>query len=139
MLPQPWRRSKEAYPKNGFKNPSFQWLDTLAQKSDIGDKNIDQAVHGFVRNDNSVHPTPHAREEHANNGVFNPGFAHLSVAQKHDIGNSKYVRPDVYHFVNENIGQVPTYRRRTAPEHKFEAGKSGSGVDIVSSGPSSKE
>jgi len=27
VLPQPWRRAKEAYPRNGFKNPSFQWLN----------------------------------------------------------------------------------------------------------------
>jgi hypothetical protein len=34
VLPQPWRRVKEAYPINGFKNPSFQWLDkkSLAEK-----------------------------------------------------------------------------------------------------------
>jgi hypothetical protein len=23
VLPQPWRRAKEAYPRNGFKNPSW--------------------------------------------------------------------------------------------------------------------
>jgi hypothetical protein len=42
-----------------------------------------------------------------------------------DIGNSKYVRPDVFHFVNENIGSIPIFRRRTPPKHKFEPGKSG--------------
>jgi hypothetical protein len=59
VLPQPWRRAKEAYPKNGFKNPSFQWL-TLAEqeqlKRDIGDKDIDEEVHGFASNDKSVLP-----------------------------------------------------------------------------------
>jgi hypothetical protein len=77
-LPQPWRRAKEAYPANGFKNPSFQWLDkkSLAQsdKADIGDKGIVQKVHGFVVADGSVHPTPYPREEHAINGVLNPSF-----------------------------------------------------------------
>jgi hypothetical protein len=92
-------------------------------KADIGDKKIAADVHGFASNDSSVLPTPYPREEHANNGVLNPTFQHL--AHKQDIGNSKYVRPDVYHFVNENIGQVPTFRRRTAPKHVFEAGKSG--------------
>jgi hypothetical protein len=92
-------------------------------KADIGDKKIKEEVHGFVVNDNSVHPTPYPREEHSINGVLNPAFQHLP--QKQDIGNSKWVRPDVYHFVNENIGQVPTYRRKTAPEHNFEPGKSG--------------
>jgi len=27
VLPKPWRRSKVAYPKNGFKNASWNWLD----------------------------------------------------------------------------------------------------------------
>jgi len=88
-------------------NPQFQHL-TLAEKdkADIGDKKIDEKVHGFVNADNSMHPTPYPREEHAINGVLNPQFQHLSLPQKNkqDIGNSKYVRPDVYHFVNENIG-----------------------------------
>lgn len=53
-----------------------------------------------------------------------------------DIGNSKYVRPDVYHFVNENIGQVHEWRQKEAPEHEFEPSKSGQGIEIVSSGPS---
>jgi len=53
-----------------------------------------------------------------------------------DIGNSKYVRPDVYHFVNENIGRFPVYREKDAPEHEFEPSKSGQGIEIVSSGPS---
>lgn len=56
---------------------------------------------------------------------------------KKDIGNSKYVRPDVWHFVDENIGQIPAYRRRTAPKHKFEPSKSGMGIDIEAVGPSS--
>jgi len=30
VLPQPWRRVKEAYPQNGFKNPTFPWLDKPA-------------------------------------------------------------------------------------------------------------
>jgi len=46
------------------------------------------------------------------------------------------VRPDVFHFVDENIGQIPQWRTKTAPEHDFEAGKSGQGITIVNSGPS---
>ena len=53
-----------------------------------------------------------------------------------DIGNSKYVRPDVWHFVDENIGQIPAWRRKTAPEHDFQPGTSGQGVSIVNNGPS---
>jgi hypothetical protein len=63
VLPQPWRRATEAYPVNGFKNPSFQWLDSdskksLAQKDkkDIGDVDIVEEVQGFASNDKSVLP-----------------------------------------------------------------------------------
>lgn len=76
------------------------------------------------------------------NGVKNPEFQHLdakeSLAQsdKMDIGNSKYVRPDVWHFVDENIGQTPAWRMKEAPDHKFEPAKSGQGVKIVATGPS---
>ena len=70
-----------------------------------------------------MHPTPYPREEHSINGVLNPDFQHL--AAKKDIGNSKWVRPDVFHFVNENIGSTPVYRRKNAPKHTFEPGKSG--------------
>jgi hypothetical protein len=41
---------------------------------DIGDKKIDEAVHGFINKDNSMHPTAYPREEHTNNGVLNPKF-----------------------------------------------------------------
>ena len=43
VLPQPWRRVKEAYPANGVLNPKFEWLDKPAaafaqkEKKDIGD------------------------------------------------------------------------------------------------------
>tara|TARA_B110000503_G_C6827017_1_gene281207 strand:+ start:336 stop:560 length:225 start_codon:yes stop_codon:yes gene_type:complete len=74
--------------------------------------------------------------------VFNPKFEWLdkpaAFAQKQDIGNSKYVRPDVWKFVDENIGQVPQWRRKTAPEHSFEPGKSGQGIEIINEGPSKK-
>jgi len=122
MHPTPYPREEHA--NNGVLNPGFQHLSLVQKdKADIGDKKIKEEVHGFVNADNSMHPTPYPREEHSINGVLNPTFQHLP--QKQDIGNSKYVRPDVYHFVNENIGQVPTYRRKTAPEHTFEPGKSG--------------
>ena len=147
VLPQPWRRVKEAYPTNGVFNPKFQWLDKPAafvqkDKKDIGDQGIDEEVHGFASNDKSVLPQPWRRvkEAYPKNGVFNPKFEWLdkpaAFAQKQDIGNSKYVRPDVWKFVDENIGQIPQWRRKTAPEHKFEPGKSGQGIEITNEGPS---
>jgi len=30
VLPKPWRRATEAYPANGFKQPTWQWLDKPA-------------------------------------------------------------------------------------------------------------
>jgi len=77
MHPTPYPREEHAI--NGVLNPGFQHL-SLSEKSDIGDKGINQAVHGFINSDNSMHPTPYPREEHANNGHLNPSFQHLSVA-----------------------------------------------------------
>jgi hypothetical protein len=76
-LPQPWRRVKEAYPANGFKNPDFQWLDkpaSFAQKRDIGDQGIDEEVHGFAAADKSVLPQPwrRAKVAYPKNGFKNP-------------------------------------------------------------------
>lgn len=91
VLPQPWRRVKEAYPANGFKNPEFQWLDkSLAQgkhhkkhhkkhhhkAKDIGDNGIAEEVHGFASADKSVLPQPWRRvkEAYPVNGFKNPDF-----------------------------------------------------------------
>jgi hypothetical protein len=81
---------KEAYPINGFKNPSFQWLDkkSLAQHKhkhhhkhhhkmtakDIGDNGIAEEVHGFASADKSVLPQPWRRvkEPYPINGFKNP-------------------------------------------------------------------
>merc|ERR1711934_322244 len=91
VLPQPWRRAKVAYPVNGFKNPSFQWLDkpaALAQHKhhhhhhtkDIGDQGIDEEVHGFAYADKSVLPQPwrRAKVAYPKNGFKNPKFQWLS-------------------------------------------------------------
>ena len=74
MHPTPYPREEHA--NNGVLNPEFQHLKALSQKdkADIGDKNIREEVHGFVNADNSMHPTPYPREEHAINGVLNPTF-----------------------------------------------------------------
>merc|ERR1711939_1069804 len=94
VLPQPWRRAKEAYPINGFKNPSFNWLDkpekkkALAQKDkhhrDIGDNGIDEEVHGFASADKSVLPQPWRRvkEAYPANGFKNPSWNWLDVPDK---------------------------------------------------------
>jgi hypothetical protein len=58
---------KTAYPINGFKNNSWNWIDdkpekkkALAQKDkhhrDIGDNGINEEVHGFASADKSVLP-----------------------------------------------------------------------------------
>ena len=84
MLPQPWRRVKEAYPAQGFLNPKFAWLDKPAafaqkDKKDIGDQGIDEEVHGFAANDKSVLPQPWRRvkEAYPAQGFLNPKFAWL--------------------------------------------------------------
>ena len=38
--------------------------------------------------------------------------------------------------VDNMIGQVPLFRRKTAPKHKFHPSKSGGGITIANNGPS---
>jgi len=71
VLPQPWRRVKEAYPVNGVMNEKFQWLDKPAafaqkDKNDIGKANIDENVHGFASEDKNVLPEAWSRSAEAN-------------------------------------------------------------------------
>jgi len=122
-LPEPWRRATEAYPINGFKNPEFQWVDKkqgLAEKDkqDIGDKKIEEHVHGFINADNSMHPTPYPRVEHSINGVHNPDFQWVNKSalaekdkDKHDIGDKK-INEEVHGFVvrDPNIHGTPDTR-----------------------------
>ena len=86
VLPHPQRRAKEAYPLNGFKNPSFQWLDKpalvqhkhhhKARAQDIGDSGVREDVWGFVNADKSVLPKPWRRSKVAYpiNGFKNPSW-----------------------------------------------------------------
>jgi hypothetical protein len=107
------------------KAKSLAELEKVHDKRDIGDKKIDERVWGFATADPNVLPEEWRRTEKAfvPNGGENPGFKHLT--QKMDIGNSKYVRPDVWHFVDENIGQIPEYRRQKPPKSTFAPAKSG--------------
>ena len=92
VLPQPWRRVKEAYPANGVFNPKFEWLDKPAafaqkDKNDIGNKKIDEEVHGFATNDKNVLPEPWSRADEANPMVMNGSLAKPAFAQKQDISD----------------------------------------------------
>ena len=122
VLPQPWRRVKEAYPANGVFNPKFEWLDKPAafaqkDKNDIGNKKIDEEVHGFATNDKNVLPEPWSRADEANPMVMNGSLAKPAFAQKQDIGDqgiNEVVQNDfwdstkdvmVAHFKNGNFKQ----------------------------------
>ena len=78
-------------------------------KADIGDKKIAADVHGFASNDSSVLPTPYPREEHANNGVLNPQFQHLS--EKRDIGDNG-IDAAVHGFASADKSVLPKPWRR---------------------------
>lgn len=58
------------------------WSNSLTQrkKNDISDKNIDEEVYGFVRDDKNVLPEPYARRESAYpyNGWDDKGWKSLS-------------------------------------------------------------
>lgn len=63
-----WPRSETAWPYNGWDNsppskPSL--MQQYRSRNDIGDKNIDEEVVGFVRADKNTVPIPLARRESA--------------------------------------------------------------------------
>ena len=106
----------------------------LAQKhhhhKDIGDKNIEEHVHGFASEDRNVLPTPRPRQNvpYPVNGVFNPSWqwldkeeekAALAQHQHHhhhhrknkDIGDKK-IDPEVHGFASEDKNVLATPRPR---------------------------
>jgi len=139
VLPEPYRRQKVAYPVNGFKNPSWQWLDkpekpaALSQHrhrhhhhhkhKDIGDKKIDEGVWGFVNEDRNVLPEPWRRQKVAYpaNGFKNPKWKWLdkpeapALAQHHhksrDIGE-KEIEERVWGFASADRNVLPEPRPR---------------------------
>ena len=73
-------------PVNGsLAKPAFAQKD----KNDIGNKNIDEEVHGFATNDKSVLPEPWSRASEANPMPVNGSLAKPAFAQKNmkDIGD----------------------------------------------------
>jgi len=134
VLPMPRRRRQTAYANNG----SGEKAHSLAEKDkkDIGEGNIDEEVHGVASADTHVLPMPRRRRQtaYANNGSGEKAHS-LAELEKGDIAN-KQVRADVFTTVDNMIGQIPIYRRKTAPKHKFVPFKSGQGIEGDNNGPS---
>jgi len=136
VLPMPRRRRQTAYANNGSDPKSHSLAEAEKDKKDIGEGNIDEEVHGVASADTHVLPMPRRRRQtaYANNGS-DPKSHSLAELEKGDIAN-KQVRTDVYTTVDNMIGQIPTYRRKTAPKHKFAPFKSGQGIEGDNNGPS---
>jgi len=134
VLPMPRRRRQEAYANNGSGEKSHSLVQRT--KKDIGEGNIDEEVHGVASADTHVLPMPRRRVAlpYADNGADEHAYS-LSELEKGDIAN-KQVRTDVYTTVDNMIGQIPIFRRKTAPKHKFAPFKSGQGIEGDNNGPS---
>jgi hypothetical protein len=70
VLPIPHARRQEPYEYNGYISPGNSGFiagkpSQPKKKKDIGEKNINEGVHGFVSHNNMVEPTPYARRQSA--------------------------------------------------------------------------
>ena len=101
VLPQPWRRRNEAYPNNGILN-GWTKGQVVAQShhkhhhgkkiADIGEKKMDEEVHGFAAADTNVLPVQYRRrnESYPNNGILNGWTKGQVVAQQEPGINEPY-------------------------------------------------
>merc|ERR1712031_126580 len=66
VLPIHHARRQSPYEYNGYVSPgNFAFKPQPKKKKDIGEKNIDEEVHGFVSSNNMVEPTPLRRRQSA--------------------------------------------------------------------------
>ncbi len=115
-------RRGTAYPYNGWDmSPPSQ--PSLAQRNtkDISDKNIDEEVYGFVRDDKNMSPIPTIARRgtaYPYNGwdMSPPSSPSLSQRDRKDISD-KNIDEEVYGFVraDKNMSPIPTIARRGTP------------------------
>ena len=136
VLPKPWRRREVPYPNNGILN-GWTKGQVVAQThhmhhhgkkiADIGEKKLDEEVHGFASADTNVLPQPWRRREvpYPNNGILNGWTKGQVVAQTHhkhhhthgvrDIGE-KGLDEEVHGFASADTNVLPQpWRRREVP------------------------
>merc|ERR1712147_86184 len=116
---KPLRRRQTAYAPNGS-DPSAQPSDFVFRPTklrDVGEKGIDEEVHGFVSANNMVEGTPLRRRQTAydyNGGEAHPAPAFVGVRfmnNKKDIGDKK-IDPEVWGLVNVNNMVSPIQHAR---------------------------
>ena len=118
MMPIPqFARRTTAYPVNGYANTPPSTVSNLNQRSakDIGDKNIDEEVVGFVRADKNMMPIPQfARRTTAYpvNGYANTPPS--TVTSLHQDIAQPGVEPNVYDFVHDKV-EALNWERRPVP------------------------
>lgn len=120
--PIPNARRKDPYEYNGHKNqyPSFTGVRFERPRRDIGEKGLDEEVHGFASSNNMVLPIPHARRDspYEYNGYKNlypeGGFIVEGRPSK-DIGE-KGLDEEVHGFASSNNMVLPIpHARRDSP------------------------
>jgi hypothetical protein len=115
VLPIPHARRDSPYEYNGYKNqyPAF----TANANRDIGEKGLDEEVHGFASANNMVLPIPHARRDspYEYNGFKNQYPAGFVANANRDIGEGG-IDEEVHGFASANNMVLPIpHARRDSP------------------------
>jgi hypothetical protein len=115
VLPIPHARRDSPYEYNGYKNqyPAF----TANANRDIGEKGLDEEVHGFASANNMVLPIPHARRDspYEYNGFKNQYPAGFVANTNRDIGEGG-IDEEVHGFASANNMVLPIpHARRDSP------------------------
>jgi len=131
VQPIPHARRQEPYNYNGYVSPGYpvpgpagaSFMAQPKKKKDIGEKNVDPEVHGFVSANNMVEPTPLRRSQSAyeyNGGLTfpaqdAPAFMGVRMMPRKDIGEVG-VDAEVHGLVKANnmVPPIPNARRQTA-------------------------
>jgi len=107
---------EQAWPVNGWSNTPASKAFAQRNARDIGDKNIDEEVVGFVRADKNMDPVRSKSREQAwpANGWSNtPASQALNQHMNRDIAQPG-VEPNVFDFTRDKVEALPWERRPEA-------------------------
>mmetsp|Transcript_13459 Transcript_13459/g.22896 ORF Transcript_13459/g.22896 Transcript_13459/m.22896 type:complete len:252 (-) Transcript_13459:43-798(-) len=114
------RREASPYDPNGSSDSAFQPSLFQKNKKDIGEKKIDEEVHGFVKDNIDVLPNLRRAGDEGYDYNGSGPLAHKDTLVQKSAGDiaNKEVRPDVYDVVSKNVNPTPLWRSDVAPEQR---------------------
>lgn len=106
-------------------NSKWQWINGSShsqvqnrRRPDIGEKKMDEEVHGFASDNVDVLPSLRKDGAPAYNGSGEGAFPPAAFTQKNDIAN-KEVRPDVWVEVHKMINPASVHRAPNPPKPTY--------------------